>query len=78
MSWATDRREPYTETGIRRQACIRCGAPARFQWTICSDGNRYRPICGPCDVALNALVLQWMGHPEAERLAWEYEREKLG
>lgn len=76
MSWSTNRREPYTEAGVRRLSCIRCGKPARFQWNVCSDGNRYRPLCLDCDVALNRMVLQWMGHPEADALADRYEAAK--
>jgi hypothetical protein len=55
------RRKPYTQTGIRRLPCFRCGAPASQQWNICSDGNLYRPICLECDIQLNALVLHFMG-----------------
>lgn len=65
MSWLTKRTEPYTAKGIRRLACIRCGEPAVHQWQICSDGNNFRPICLPCDIALNELVLQWFEHPNA-------------
>jgi hypothetical protein len=70
--WATARRKPFTERGILRKACIRCGQPARFQWQICSDGNNWRPLCGPCDVALNAVVLAFMGHPDADAVIAEY------
>jgi hypothetical protein len=77
MSWATVRREPYTEAGVRRLKCLRCGVrPARFQWQICSDGSKYRPICGPCDVELNEMVLQWFAHPDAAALIEAYRREK--
>lgn len=55
------RRRPYTDAGIKRVPCARCGSPARYQWNICSDGNLFRPICEACDVALNRLVLRWMG-----------------
>lgn len=55
------RRKPYTEIGISRKPCCRCGAPARYQWCICADGNVWRPICAACDIALNALVLSFMG-----------------
>jgi len=65
MSWLTKRPQPYTATGIKRLVCIRCHGPAVHQWQICSDGNNYRPICLPCDIALNKLVLQWFGHPNA-------------
>lgn len=72
--WSQKRgRKPYTDSGIRRMKCIRCGAPARYQWSICADNNVQRPICIPCDVNLNALVLLWAEHPEAARLIREYE-----
>ena len=74
--WHVDRREPYTEIGVRRLGCIRCGKAARFRWNICSDGNRFRPLCLDCDVDLNRMVLEWMRHPEAQDLADRYEREK--
>ena len=60
------RREPYTTAGIRRLPCFRCGQPAEHQWSACSDGNLWRPVCLACDVALNRLVLEWMGFSPAE------------
>ncbi len=71
------RRKPYTQIGIRRHACIRCGEPAACQWQICSDGNQYRAICGECDIALNALVLRWIGFADAEAKLAAY-RARLG
>lgn len=76
MTWQTVRKKPYTDIGIARMACIRCGGKAKFQWQICSDGNNYRPICTACDVALNRLVLKWMKHPQAQGLAIEYAEKK--
>lgn len=55
------RPKPYTERGIRRLPCFRCGRRSRFQWSTCADGNLWRPICERCDIALNSLVLRWMG-----------------
>jgi len=75
--WKRRRREPYTEAGVRRLLCVRCGAQAAFQWQICSDGNNYRPLCAGCDVALNRLVLEWMQHPNAEALAEKYAAAKM-
>ncbi len=72
------RKKPYTEIGIRRMRCARCGAPARFQWQICSDGNTWRPICIDCDIELNRMVLRWMEHPEAEALGNKYAVSKRG
>ena len=53
------RSRPYTERGLRRLPCTRCGKPATQQWRACSDG-RWRPICTKCDIALNRLVLLFM------------------
>lgn len=72
--WRIKRRQPYTVAGMRRLRCIRCGQKAVHQWQICSDGNNHRPICLDCDIALNCMVLVWMRHPSAKRLAAEYER----
>lgn len=58
--------------GMRRLRCIRCGGQAVYQWQICSDGNNWRPLCFPCDVALNELVLQWFSHPRASELLAVY------
>lgn len=66
------RRKPYTEAGIVRLPCFRCGNPARFQWSICADGNVQRPLCGPCDADLNTHVLQWAGDPDADQKAARY------
>lgn len=60
------RREAYTNIGIRRLPCFRCGKPAFYQWQICSDGNTYRPICPDCDLELNAWVLEFMGFDPQE------------
>jgi hypothetical protein len=59
------RKVPYTLAGIARVGCIRCGRPSRYQWQICSDDRRYRPLCGDCDVELNRMVLTWVGFPDA-------------
>ena len=75
-AWSITRRTPYTEIGIRRLKCIRCGGQAKFQWQICSDGNNHRPLCGQCDVLLNRMVLQWMGHPTADELVERYAASK--
>ena len=67
------RREPYTQIGIRRMRCARCGERARYQWQVCADHNTWRPICERCDVELNRMVLEWIGHPETENLMDAYE-----
>jgi hypothetical protein len=70
------RKVPYTEIGVRRMKCFRCGKPAKYQWQICSDDNVYRPICEECDIKLNDLVLKFMRFPDAEEKMHKY-REKV-
>lgn len=71
------RRKPYTEIGIRRMPCVRCGGKGRFQWQICSDGNQYRVLCAPCDVALNEMVMRWVWGDTREDDLRRYRDEKL-
>lgn len=71
------RKTPYTEEGIKRMACLRCGQPASEQWQICSDGNVYRPICLACDIELNEMVLKFMGFPDWGSKMANY-REQIG
>ncbi len=53
------RKEPYSEAGIRRLKCVRCGKKSVHQWRVCADGL-WRPICRRCDILLNHLTLQFM------------------
>ena len=55
------RRKPYTETGISRVPCFRCGEPSTQQWQICSLNNQYKGFCTACDVKLNEMVLKFVG-----------------
>lgn len=71
------RKQPYTEEGIKRMACLRCGKPAVHQWQICADGNAYRPICLECDIALNEMALRFMNFPDWEAKIADY-RVKAG
>jgi hypothetical protein len=59
-------RAPYTERGIRRLRCVRCGEQATQRWRACADGL-WRPICTDCDILLNRLALFFMADPEAEK-----------
>ena len=67
------RKKPYTYIGIRRLKCFRCGKQASQQWQVCADGNVYRPICIDCDIALNELVLRFMGACDVEGKMETYE-----
>ena len=57
------RKTPYTEIGIKRLKCFRCGEKASYQWQICSDGNIFRPLCTKCDIEMNEIVLKFMKFP---------------
>lgn len=70
------RRKPYTEIGIRRVKCFRCGSPAETQWNICADGNVFRAICRACDVALNEMVLRWMRFADWKAKMARYRKAK--
>lgn len=72
----TGRKQPYTAIGIRRLPCARCGKRAYASWQICADGNLYRPLCMECDIALNELVLRWIGDPDAEAKIAAYRQAK--
>ena len=66
------RRKPYTVIGISRKKCIRCEAPAVFQWNACANGNWWMPLCLGCDVALNDMALKFIGHPHRIELMAAY------
>lgn len=72
------RKKPYTQRGVEQLPCCRCGGPAHHQWNVCADNNLYRPICLPCDIALNKMVLRWMGDPDWEAKVNRYRREQNG
>ena len=65
------RKEPYTEIGIKRIKCCRCGVQAYHQFNICADG--YKAICRDCDIELNKLVLQWIGDKEWKKKIKYYQ-----
>lgn len=72
------RRTPYTERGIVRVPCCRCGKPSCYQWTICADGNQWRGLCAECDVALNALVMRFVWGDTRETVIDAYSLKVLG
>lgn len=60
-----------------KNRCIRCGRPAREVFDICADGNVPRHVCKLCDIALNAIVLDFMRIPNAAQKMLEYLMRKL-
>jgi len=71
------RKTPYMSKGIKKIKCFRCGKPSSEQWQICSDDNIYRGICTECDVALNEVVLKFMGFEDWKEKMDKY-RERMG
>lgn len=71
------RSQPYTEIGIRRLPCFRCGGRAEYQWQVCADGRLYRVLCARCDVELNRIVLEWMGDPDAKTKVDKYAASRV-
>jgi len=70
------RTKPYTEIGIRRIPCARCGRPSRFQWTVCANGNRFMGVCERCDVDLNRVALTFFRFDHVEQRVAAYLASK--
>ena len=70
------RKKPYTEIGIKRIPCKRCGEPSRFQWQVCALYNEYMGVCGPCDVLLNGIVLDFFKIQGRFGLLKDYMKKK--
>lgn len=71
-----DRTKLYTEAGVQRLPCARCGKPAEQQWFTCADGF-WRPICIECDIKLNEMVLRFMNDPHWKSKIRQYRKEML-
>lgn len=68
--------KPYTERGISRVPCLKCGKPSKYQWGICSNKNRNLPVCTSCDIELNRIFLDFADFPNKAELLQAYEEEK--
>ena len=62
------------------RTCYRCGnsGPAYQKWNVCADStfpvsSVKKYLCKSCDVALNRLVLKWVGDPEWRRKIKRYQ-----
>jgi hypothetical protein len=69
------RRHPYKEHRLDKVSCSvpGCGQPAAEQFDLGHAKEGFRAICEGHDVALNRLVLEFMGDPEAEMKMARYE-----
>jgi hypothetical protein len=70
------RKKPYTQIGICRVPCSRCGNPSYASWGSCANGNYYVAMCLDCDIAINRLVLKYMRIPNYKQLMKEYIKSK--
>jgi len=75
------RTKPYTERGIRRLQCVRCGDRGFSQWNICSDNTpdgkpQFRVFCVECDIQLNELVMRFARVPGWYEKCDAYEKAK--
>jgi hypothetical protein len=73
------RAKPYTERGIRRCKCTRCGDhPALYQWSACAAGNKWMPLCTRCDVELNRVAMTFVLGKKAKPMIAAYEKRVMG
>lgn len=70
------RKKPYTEIGISRVPCVRCGAPSHHQWQLCANDNRWMGLCLAHDLELNRMVLEWCGIPNPFELMERYQAKE--
>lgn len=66
------RRRPYTQRGIRRVPCVKCGAPSAHQWRICST-DAWTAVCRRCDITINRKIATWAFGSDAKPLLRRYE-----
>jgi hypothetical protein len=73
------RRTPYTAIGIRRVKCAVRGCRRRgyASWQVCADGRAHRALCWVHDIAINRLVLEWVGDRHAHRKMVRYEAKVI-
>jgi hypothetical protein len=69
------RRQPYTAIGIARLPCsVRgCSNKAHASWQACANGRRHTPLCLEHDIAMNRMVLEFVGFENVEELMAAYE-----
>lgn len=74
----SSRRKPYTERGISRVPCVKCGAPSEAQWRICAT-DMWTAVCRSCDEKINFQVANWaFGPARALELVRAYRGNDVG
>lgn len=73
------RTKPYTQIGIRRVKCSMkgCRRKGYASWQVCADDRAFRVLCWIHDIALNSLVLRWVGDPQAVRKISKYSAKVI-
>ncbi len=69
------RKEPYTERGIRRVPCCRCGEPSVAQWHGCAL-DKWMALCAFCDVGLNRATLVYLDVPNVDEIIQKYKEAR--
>jgi len=68
------RKKPYTDRGISRIPCKRCGKPSTEQWQICALGNVWLGICRKCGDELNEITLRFFKIKGRKKIMCKYKR----
>jgi len=69
------RKKPYTEMGISRIPCARCGKPSSQQWQVCALGNMFMGVCENCDIELNKVVLKFFKIKNSKNIMDKYTNQ---
>lgn len=77
MKITAGRKKPYTERGIKKAPCYRCGKPSSKQWQICALNNRWLGVCDECDIKLNSVVLRFFRFVDQSHILQKYEAKLL-
>jgi|TARA_Y100000310_G_scaffold333960_1_gene412608 NAD-dependent SIR2 family protein deacetylase len=67
------RKKPYSEIGILRISCKRCGKSSTQQWQVCANNNLYLGVCDRCDIELNKMVLRFFRFKNWKKLIKIYD-----
>lgn len=71
-----NRKKPYSEGGIHRVPCVKCGKPSRYQFRICST-DRWTAVCPDCDLYINRIVACWAyGKKQGNEIVDAYEQTR--
>ena len=70
------RKKPYTQIGISRIPCARCGVPSGYQWQVCANKSMFLGVCSKCDIALNKKVLEFFRFNKVEEMIKRYSNEQ--